>query len=251
MLPVSGAEQLNTIGATRLRPIVSQSMPYSQLVSPAPCSSSGMNRFHSPSAFARSRSSTRIAGYGTPGATSSSSARSASSSTGYRCSSRKPSIRPRSSSTRGDGEKSITREATSARDVEQGPRDQRGEASAGDDRRGDARDVAAAGRHRRVCERRREVGLGQQLSRHGDARLGDEQVARAGGEEVRYVEAGGPPRHARHALLEQHVLDQLGLRLVARGGCAYEWASRELGTYLPCARPRLGQRQFLAPTLTC
>ena len=62
-LPVSGAAQLNAIGAIAgLRPISSHSTPYSQLVSPTPWTSSGMNRFHSPSAFARSRISTRIAG---------------------------------------------------------------------------------------------------------------------------------------------------------------------------------------------
>ena len=64
MLPVSGAEQLKTIGATPFRPISSQSIPYSQLVSPGPKRSSGRNRFQRPSAFARSRSSTRISGYG-------------------------------------------------------------------------------------------------------------------------------------------------------------------------------------------
>ena len=38
MLPVSGAAQLKAIGAIAgLRPISSQSRPYSQLVSPAPC----------------------------------------------------------------------------------------------------------------------------------------------------------------------------------------------------------------------
>ena len=63
MLPVSGAEQLNAIGATTgLRPISSQSIPYSQLVSPAPCSSSGRNRFQSPSARAFSRIPTMISG---------------------------------------------------------------------------------------------------------------------------------------------------------------------------------------------
>ena len=36
MLPVSGAAQLKTIGATPLRPISSQSIPYSQLRSPGP-----------------------------------------------------------------------------------------------------------------------------------------------------------------------------------------------------------------------
>ena len=63
MLPVSGAEQLKAIGAIAgLRPISSQSTPYSQLVSPAPCSESGMNRFQRPSERARSRMSTRISG---------------------------------------------------------------------------------------------------------------------------------------------------------------------------------------------
>ena len=63
MLPVSGAEQLNAIGAIAgLRPISSQRTPYSQLVRPAPCSSSGMKRFQSPSERARSRISTRISG---------------------------------------------------------------------------------------------------------------------------------------------------------------------------------------------
>ena len=41
MLPVSGAEQLKTMGETRLRPMTSQSIPYSQLVRPTPISSSG------------------------------------------------------------------------------------------------------------------------------------------------------------------------------------------------------------------
>ena len=49
MLPVSGAEQLNTSGATGERPMISQSGAYSRLLSPAPpCSSPGMNRFHRP-----------------------------------------------------------------------------------------------------------------------------------------------------------------------------------------------------------
>jgi hypothetical protein len=75
MLPVSGAAQLKAIGAaTGLRPISSQSRPYSQLVSPGPKRSSGMKRFHSPSPRAFSRISTRIFGKGTPGATSASSA---------------------------------------------------------------------------------------------------------------------------------------------------------------------------------
>ena len=63
LLPVSGAAQLNAIGAIAgLRPISSQSTPYSQLVSPTPCSESGMNRFQRPSECARSRISTRTSG---------------------------------------------------------------------------------------------------------------------------------------------------------------------------------------------
>ena len=84
MLPESGGWQLNTYGATVLaRPISSQRTPYSPLVRPGPRSSrSGRNRFHSPSAFARSRSSTRIAGNGVSRSTSRSSASSAARSFG-------------------------------------------------------------------------------------------------------------------------------------------------------------------------
>ena len=48
MLPVSGAEQLNTSDAIVERPINSQSGAYSRLVSPAPRSLSGRNRFQRP-----------------------------------------------------------------------------------------------------------------------------------------------------------------------------------------------------------
>src|SRR3974390_2753003 len=46
MLPVSGAEQLKTSGANRLRPIISQSGAYSTLVSPSACSFAGRKRLH-------------------------------------------------------------------------------------------------------------------------------------------------------------------------------------------------------------
>src|SRR5687768_7144888 len=49
MLPVSGAEQLNTSDAHVTRPIVSASGAYSRFVKP---DRSGKNRFHNPSAFA-------------------------------------------------------------------------------------------------------------------------------------------------------------------------------------------------------
>jgi hypothetical protein len=62
MLPVSGAEQLKTSGAKPgERPMISQSGAYSRLVRPAPLSLSGRNRFHSPSARARSFNDSTIA----------------------------------------------------------------------------------------------------------------------------------------------------------------------------------------------
>ena len=60
-LPVSGALQLNTSGASTERPICSASGAYSALDSPAPpCSVSGRKRFHRPwaRAFALSSSTT-------------------------------------------------------------------------------------------------------------------------------------------------------------------------------------------------
>src|SRR6266850_8268442 len=51
MLPVSGAEQLNTSGAQLTRPMISQSGAYSRLVSAPPCDF-GRHRFHRPAALA-------------------------------------------------------------------------------------------------------------------------------------------------------------------------------------------------------
>ena len=52
MLPVSGAEQLNTSPDQPTRPITSHSGEYSRLVSPAPLLECGRNMFHSPAARA-------------------------------------------------------------------------------------------------------------------------------------------------------------------------------------------------------
>ena len=57
---------------------------------------------------------------------------------------------------------------------------------------------------------------GEQLPRRLEARLGNQDVARAGGEEVGHVEAARAPLIARDPLLEQDALDQLRLGLVAR-----------------------------------
>src|ERR1700692_178737 len=57
MLPVSGAEQLNTSEAQPMWPISSASGAYSRLLNPAPrnssssCVEGGMNMFHKPSAL--------------------------------------------------------------------------------------------------------------------------------------------------------------------------------------------------------
>ncbi len=60
-----------------------------------------------------------------------------------------------------------------------------------------------------------QLGLEQHLARRVDARGGYQDVARAGREEVGHVEAGAAAQHARHALLEQQPLDELGLGEVA------------------------------------
>ena len=57
MLPVSGALQLKTSGARKLRPMISHSGAYSRLLRPAPCFDSGRNRFHNPAARAMGFSS--------------------------------------------------------------------------------------------------------------------------------------------------------------------------------------------------
>jgi len=62
MFPVSGAWQLQAIGARPLRPMISHSGAYSVFVRPAPYSSSGRKRFHRPISFALAFSSTRTAG---------------------------------------------------------------------------------------------------------------------------------------------------------------------------------------------
>ena len=52
MLPVSGAEQLNTSLDQPTRPMISHSGEYSRFVSPAPRSECGRNMFHRPAARA-------------------------------------------------------------------------------------------------------------------------------------------------------------------------------------------------------
>ena len=84
MLPVSGAEQLKAIGAIAgLRPISSQSTPYSQLAEPGAVALVGHEQV--PQALVAGLGADLdqdLAGRACPGATSSSSARIASSSTG-------------------------------------------------------------------------------------------------------------------------------------------------------------------------
>ena len=60
MLPVSGAEQLNTSEAHGMRPMISASGAYSMLLSPAPYSACGQNRFQRPCALAMGLSSSMM-----------------------------------------------------------------------------------------------------------------------------------------------------------------------------------------------
>ena len=62
ILPVSGAEQLNTSDPKCTRPITSLIGAYSRLVRPAPLSDSGKNKFHRPAAFAFAFNSSSIGG---------------------------------------------------------------------------------------------------------------------------------------------------------------------------------------------
>ena len=52
MLPVSGAEQLNTSEAIGARPMISHNGAYSRLLRPAPRGECGRKRFHRPSSLA-------------------------------------------------------------------------------------------------------------------------------------------------------------------------------------------------------
>ena len=61
MLPVSGAEQLNTSGAQGTRPMISHSGAYSRLLRPSGARGDlGRNRFHRPAARALGFSSSMI-----------------------------------------------------------------------------------------------------------------------------------------------------------------------------------------------
>ena len=62
MLPVSGALQLNASGAMNEWPMISASGAYSTLLSPAPYSASGRNRFHKPASRARAFNASMIEG---------------------------------------------------------------------------------------------------------------------------------------------------------------------------------------------
>ena len=85
-----------------------------------------------------------------------------------------------------------------------------------------------------------QVGLEEDVPRRRGSGGGNQHVARAGGEVVGYVEPGRAPQHARHALLEEQTLDELGLGLVAPAGHAHEIALRVLP--LDLARALVGRR---------
>src|SRR5579863_1341430 len=70
ILPVSGAEQLNTSGAHMTRPMISHRGAYSVLVRPAPYSESGKKRFHNFALLAPAFSSSTTLGQSLPDASS-------------------------------------------------------------------------------------------------------------------------------------------------------------------------------------
>src|ERR1700689_1454292 len=107
MLPVSGALQLKHSLAISERPMRSASGAYSTFARPAPCSASGRNRFHRPSALAFAFSSS-ISGATTHGAVRASCSRWCASSCGLMCSAMKASTRSSSSRVRAEGAKSTT-----------------------------------------------------------------------------------------------------------------------------------------------
>src|SRR5436190_14335955 len=77
------------------------------------------------------------------------------------------------------------------------------------------------------------------------AGLRHEHVAPARGQEVGNVEADAPPEDARDALLEQQVLDQLGLGLMTRSGHAHQLPARVLRPDLARPLVRIARRRLL------
>ena len=91
------------------------------------------------------------------------------------------------------------------------------------DRADQARQHARRPRHRDrlVAD---DLRLQQDLAPGGMARGRDEHVARPGGEHVGHVEAAGAAQRRWDALLQQHALHELGLRLVHGARDAHELA---------------------------
>ena len=85
--------------------------------------------------------------------------------------------------------------------------------------RGDPRDHARSRPARPGLGRRSHASASRAACGAG---LGHEHVARAGGEEVRHVEARGAAQHAGDPLLEQQPLDELRLGLVLGAGDLHE-----------------------------
>ena len=63
MLPLSGALQLNTVGAIKLRPLNSAMCAYSCTDKPCPNSGQGKNIFHKPAALALAFNCSNCAGH--------------------------------------------------------------------------------------------------------------------------------------------------------------------------------------------
>ena len=99
--------------------------------------------------------------------------------------------------------------------------------------------IGAAVRRRR---RRSELRSLQEGVRGRGTGLRHQHVAGPRGEEVGHVEPGAATQDARHTLLEQDALDQLGLGLVAPAGDPHELALRVGRVDLPRAGVGVAER---------
>src|SRR5437773_11562310 len=87
-----------------------------------------------------------------------------------------------------------------------------------------------------------DVALAQDGARDLDPGLRAEHVPRTGREKVGDIEAGRAPEGARHALVEQQHLDELGFCLLARSRDSAKLSARVLRFDLPRPLPAAGRR---------
>ena len=245
MLPVSGAEQLKTIGATPLRPISSQSIPYSQLVSPGPKLLVRQEEVPEPLALrALAQLDQDLAGRGRPARTSSSSASHRLALDGIHVLLHElaDAVEELGDSVRRCEVHGRGAYRASGRPGMRARRPARSRAAAQPDHRGKH---AAAAEPRRSAGGRAPGPPRSSTSRAVSAP--DSGTSTSRGPAARKSgtsKPGRPAQDARHALLEQESLDQLGLGLVAPAGHAHELALGVARVDLARAPVRLAERRL-------